>query len=216
MSCYIWSGFSLVDMTGLTLTDSNYEATDDDGNTYYFNFCSYVVETSTVSKSCDGSSSVYAYESASDSSCYDLTDNEISSLTSSVTSNSSVYQVNFNYTNGEYCNDAANYSFGIMAYCDVSDSAASGSVTINSVIITDECAPIVNLTTADACPLYSLDAYTDILATWVYIFAVIMVILGAAILFFGRQFFTYTIFILGFVLGLVTTYILFIMTNILD
>ena len=84
LTCVIWSDFSYYDLSNLKLSDSNYETTDDDSNTYYFNLCSYVVATDSVDSSCDGTSNVYAYFTDSSSNCYDLTDNEISSLTSGV------------------------------------------------------------------------------------------------------------------------------------
>ena len=43
-----------------------------------------------------------------------------------------------------------------------------------------------------------------------------MIVLGAVVLFFGRAFFTYTIFTLGFIVGFITTLVLFVMTNVLS
>ena len=214
MLCLIYYDLSLYDLRSLELTDSNYETTDDDSNTYVFNMCSYVVSTDDYDQSCDGTSDVYAYMTDSDGTCYDLSDDSVSGVTTSVDTSGDAAVVSFNYTNGDTCSDST-YSVTILAICD-STGSTDDSATIIGVDTTDSCWPVISLSHKSACADISAGTYLSYIANHGYILTPLLVILGLAILFFGRQFFTYTLFIIGLIVGFVTTYLLYIMTNVLN
>jgi hypothetical protein len=90
-------------------------------------------------------------------------------------------------------------------------------VSIDSIdSSTDACAPVVTISHKDICPVFSASSWFSYLSEHPYIFVPVLVVLGAAVGAFGRQFFSYTIAGFGAITGFIATLLLFSVTLMLE
>lgn len=113
------------------------------------------------------------------------------------------------YLNSQYkCAGGKEYQFVVKATCD---SEAEDSVAIfDPKSLSDECSPVVILTSADACPAFSLRPLWEFSQKYGEVFAIFFMMLGAYLMIYGGRKYEFTMFTAAlFAVGLVTFMLFF-------
>jgi hypothetical protein len=208
LACYVYTDFEFYNILDIQ-QETDYSHTSASGTTYAWNFCKFDVK-------CPASEKEALASATTGGTCESLSGSSPKSIASQAVSvdgniNKSLY---LTYSGGDKCasDSKKTHDLEIRLVCDSQTTDAE----FTSIDETNPCKTVISMKSKHGCPAFSTTAWISFLADNPYILGVVLIVFGAIVTFFGRKFFQYTIAIVGFGVGFLTTMLLFSLMGMLD
>lgn len=211
LGCYIYTDSAFYDIVGMH-QETPYTRTVG-ATTYKWNFCNF-------QPICGGEDDILAAAmtgTPSSGICTPLSGTKQSDVTSAaVEKKDDKTELQLTYAHGGVCDAdrSKTYSFQINIQCPEKDEDQSTRTT--SVNMENPCKPIVTMASKHGCAKFSSTAFIAFLSKHPWFLGAFLIVFGAVVTFFGRQFFKYTLAVVGGLVGFLGSMLLFSLMGLLN
>jgi hypothetical protein len=213
-ACYVYTDLEFYDLTKLQ-NETPWTATGLDGKTYSWHFCHF-------EPFCEGNENIAIAAATTPATtavptigCELLSGKGSSSIKRELkqkgdTVDKSLY---ITYSGGAICrnDDTKTHDLEIKLLCDAKEP---GSVT--SINTSDPCLTVIKMKSTEGCPKFSSTAIVAFLSENPWALAILMIVFGSVVCFFGRRFLKWTLAALGFLFGAGVVLLLMSFAGLLD